>query len=147
MSLQYESHFLQSGLPYSTTFLLSMNLPSWQWYLGLCVLGCALAPEFTIDEFQKIAEYDIGEESEMMEQMHCGFVECNIGQIGHFTDHLETARISSESRVGIVTTSAQIGSMVRQTLEKLLLKFMGILATSSRDGDTAKSPVGQCNAV
>ena len=83
----------------------------------------------------------------MMEQMHCGFVECNIGQTGHFTDHLETARISSESRVGIVTTSAQIGSIVRQTLEKLLLKFMGILATSSRDGDTAKSPVGQCNAL
>jgi len=72
-------------------------------------LGFALAPEFAIGEFQKIAEYNIGEESEMMEQMHCGFVECNIGQTGHFTDHLETARISSESRVGIVTPARKSG--------------------------------------
>ncbi|HEB09845.1 MAG TPA: GntR family transcriptional regulator [Spirochaetales bacterium] len=63
------------------------------------------------------------------------------------TTLIEIAKISPESRLGIVTTSAQFGKIIREILENLDLNFMEILATNSRDGETVRSLVSQCNAV
>jgi len=63
------------------------------------------------------------------------------------TTLIEIAKISPESRVGIVTTSAQFGKIIREILKGLDLNFMEILTTNSKDGETVRALVSQCDAV
>jgi GntR family transcriptional regulator len=49
----------------------------------------ALALEFTMEEFIEATQKFVAEKRQMMERVHLVFIECNIEQLGYFTDHLE----------------------------------------------------------
>jgi GntR family transcriptional regulator len=49
----------------------------------------ALALEFSMEEFVEAAREFVAEKRQMMERIHLVFIECNIEQLGYFTDHLE----------------------------------------------------------
>jgi GntR family transcriptional regulator len=49
----------------------------------------ALALDFTIEEFAEATQKFAREKRRMMERVRLVFIECNIEQLGYFTDHLE----------------------------------------------------------
>jgi GntR family transcriptional regulator len=49
----------------------------------------ALALDFTIEEFTEATQEFVREKRRMMEKVRLAFIECNIEQLGYFTDHLE----------------------------------------------------------
>jgi GntR family transcriptional regulator len=60
---------------------------------------------------------------------------------------IRIAKIPEESTVGIVTTSEDFRSIIRQILTSLGLRFARILETTSRDDEAVREVVSQCDAL
>ncbi len=60
---------------------------------------------------------------------------------------IRIAKIPAQSTVGIVTTSEDFRSIIREILANLGLSFTRTLETTSRDDEAVRAVVGQCDAL